>query len=84
MLNRLKTQDRVKIWENSGSLLCPFCLIISDSHDHLFFQCEFSNAIWNHCCSKTGIDVSYSNWNDLVLKMCSGLKSRSVENLIKK
>ena len=84
VLNRLKTQDRVKIWEKSGSLLCPFCFTISDSHDHLFFQCEFSNAIWNHCCSKSGIDVYYSNWNDLVLKISSGLKSRTVENLIKK
>ena len=84
VLNRLKTQDRVKCWEKSGSLLCPFCLKIPDSHDHLFFQCEFSHSIWKHCCSKAGIDISYSNWNDLVLKLSSVLNSRSIEILIKK
>ena len=84
VLNRLKTQDRVKCWEKSGSLLCPFCLKIPDSHDHLFFQCEFTHSIWKHCCSKAGIDISYSNWNDLVLKLSSVLNSRSIENLIKK
>ncbi|CAH1440394.1 unnamed protein product [Lactuca virosa] len=47
ILNRLKTQDRVRGWEVSGNLLCPFCAVTPDSHVHLFFKCDYSQLIWS-------------------------------------
>ncbi|GKE02345.1 putative reverse transcriptase domain-containing protein, partial [Tanacetum coccineum] len=39
---RLKTQNLMGIWEKNGDMRCVFCKNVSDSHDHLFFECEFS------------------------------------------
>ncbi|CAH1428278.1 unnamed protein product [Lactuca virosa] len=49
ILNRLKTHDRVKGWEISGNLLCPFCAISSDSHDHLLFKWKSVENLVNKC-----------------------------------
>ncbi|GJX79200.1 putative reverse transcriptase domain, reverse transcriptase zinc-binding domain protein [Tanacetum coccineum] len=47
---KLKTQDRVGSWEVSNSLarLCPLCDLQPDSHQHLFFDCHFSQQVWSH------------------------------------
>ncbi|XP_071714208.1 uncharacterized protein [Rutidosis leptorrhynchoides] len=44
MGEKLKTQDKLKHWEVSETqvLLCSLCEQVSDSHDHLFFNCAFS------------------------------------------
>lgn len=46
MLEKLKTQDKVILWDknqNSNSpSLCIFCSKVEDSHKHLFFECDFS------------------------------------------
>ncbi|GKB63767.1 RNA-directed DNA polymerase, eukaryota, reverse transcriptase zinc-binding domain protein [Tanacetum coccineum] len=39
---RLKTQDLMGIWEKNDDMRCVFCKKFPDSHDHLFFECEFS------------------------------------------
>ncbi|XP_052625870.1 uncharacterized protein LOC128132904 [Lactuca sativa] len=84
ILNRLKTQDRVRVWETSGILLCPFCNLIPDSHDHLFSNCEFSQSIWRHFCDKMRINLVMGGWNDLILKCCKLFYKDSGENLINK
>nr|GEU79801.1 hypothetical protein [Tanacetum cinerariifolium] len=45
ILGKLYTQDRIQKW-NNGILLCPLCSKVNDSHDHLFFKCDFSKEIW--------------------------------------
>nr|GEW35333.1 RNA-directed DNA polymerase, eukaryota, reverse transcriptase zinc-binding domain protein [Tanacetum cinerariifolium] len=47
---RLKTQDRIYSWEASSYLssLCPLCGLQPDSHDHLFFECPFSQQERNN------------------------------------
>ncbi|XP_052622964.1 uncharacterized protein LOC128128149 [Lactuca sativa] len=82
ILNRLKTQDRVRGWEVTSNLLCPFCEIVPDSHNHLFFNCDYTISIWRYFCNKVGINLLVDEWNDLVLKLCSLLNLKSVENLI--
>lgn len=84
ILGKLKTQDRVKIWETKGNLLCSLCLKVIDSHDHLFFKCEVSNQIWGYFCNKIGLRFRYDNWNDLVVKFSSHTKGKSFETVIKK
>ncbi|GJR61917.1 RNA-directed DNA polymerase, eukaryota, reverse transcriptase zinc-binding domain protein [Tanacetum coccineum] len=57
---RLKTQDKVARWDMSDSLLtvCPLCELVLDSHEHLFFECSFSQQIWNHMKSYAGLSSS--------------------------
>ncbi|GJZ43384.1 reverse transcriptase domain, reverse transcriptase zinc-binding domain protein [Tanacetum coccineum] len=57
---RLKTQDKVARWDMSDSLLtvCPLCELVSNSHEHLFFECPFAQQIWNHMKSYAGLSSS--------------------------
>ncbi|XP_071694347.1 uncharacterized protein [Rutidosis leptorrhynchoides] len=45
-LNRLNTQDRISKWMPNKNLSCCFCGMIHDSINHLFFRCDYSDAIW--------------------------------------
>ncbi|CAH1436138.1 unnamed protein product [Lactuca virosa] len=84
ILNRLKTQDRVRGWEVSGNLLCPFCAVTPDSHVHLFFKCDYSQLIWRYFCNKMGLNLFMDDWNELIMKLCSLFKRNSGENLVNK
>ncbi|GJT41695.1 reverse transcriptase zinc-binding domain-containing protein [Tanacetum coccineum] len=56
--HKLKTQDRVSVWDVSNAIgsTCSLCETTPDSHEHLFFICPFSNAVWSHMKSKAGLD----------------------------
>ncbi|GKD33443.1 integrase, catalytic region, zinc finger, CCHC-type containing protein [Tanacetum coccineum] len=45
---RLKTQDLLRPWDNVdvGNLSCSLCDLQEDSHEHLFFECNFSKQVW--------------------------------------
>ncbi|PWA46722.1 RNA-directed DNA polymerase, eukaryota, Reverse transcriptase zinc-binding domain protein [Artemisia annua] len=43
---RLKTHDKMFVWEHATDLKCVFCKQVPDSHNHLFFECPFSRKIW--------------------------------------
>ncbi|XP_023753688.1 uncharacterized protein LOC128134196 [Lactuca sativa] len=82
VLNRLKTQDRVRGWEMAGKLLCPFCEIVPDLHNHLFFNCDYTSRIWRYFCIKVGLNLKMVEWNDLILMLNRMLKLKTGENLI--
>ncbi|GKE84327.1 hypothetical protein Tco_1558069 [Tanacetum coccineum] len=45
---KLKTQELLRNWDvNTGSsLVCLFCSLVPDSHEHLFFDCTFTSRVW--------------------------------------
>lgn len=43
---RLLTQNRILIWKPNENLKCAFCYKCPDSHNHLFFTCDYSKSIW--------------------------------------
>lgn len=51
-LNRLPTRDRLISWGLSLRPGCVLCSAADESHSHLFFQCSFAAAVWNHCCGR--------------------------------
>nr|GEX06109.1 hypothetical protein [Tanacetum cinerariifolium] len=57
--HKLKTQDRVSIWDASASLgsVCSLCESTPDSHEHLFFLCPFSAAVWSQMKLRAGLDL---------------------------
>nr|GEU74329.1 hypothetical protein [Tanacetum cinerariifolium] len=46
---RLRTQDCLRSWEVDTDLavVCPLCETQPDSHEHLFFDCPFSQQVWS-------------------------------------
>ncbi|XP_024013389.1 uncharacterized protein LOC112087752 [Eutrema salsugineum] len=47
MLSRLPTKDRLRRWGLNGAPECVLCSGGLETHMHLFFECQFSSAIWN-------------------------------------
>nr|GEX29514.1 hypothetical protein [Tanacetum cinerariifolium] len=80
---RLKTQDKLARWDVSGSLstVCPLCELVPDSHEHLFFECSFSQQIWNHMKSYACLSNSsplLSHIMSIVTPIANRKSSRSV------
>ncbi|GKA27785.1 RNA-directed DNA polymerase, eukaryota, reverse transcriptase zinc-binding domain protein [Tanacetum coccineum] len=48
---KLLTQDRMKQVQK-GKLKCSLCNSCPDSHDHLFFNCQYARNIWHRISSK--------------------------------
>ncbi|KAJ9536707.1 hypothetical protein OSB04_un000092 [Centaurea solstitialis] len=61
--DRLPTQDRMRRWlPDDSNLLCSLCNQQMDSRDHLFFQCNYSNMVWNAVRSWIG-SVQIGSWS---------------------
>lgn len=41
-------------WNSNTYMKCPLCNILNDSHNHLFFECEYSKEIWTRLKAKMG------------------------------
>ncbi|KAG7537122.1 Reverse transcriptase zinc-binding domain [Arabidopsis suecica] len=49
---RLPTRDRLRRWGMTVPSSCVLCNSANETHDHLFFECSFSSAIWSFFASK--------------------------------
>ena len=83
---RLKTQDKLNTWDGSSSLinLCPLCELQPDSHEHLFFECFFSQQIWNHMKTYAGIGSSVPIFSHILASLIPIAKRRSSKSVIAK
>ncbi|XP_021845304.2 uncharacterized protein [Spinacia oleracea] len=45
--NRLPTKDRLVAWKITTVEDCPLCTTKKESAAHLFFECDYSAAVWN-------------------------------------
>lgn len=47
LLRKLKTQDRMKVWDgvNNSHNVCLLCKLVLETHEHLFFECPYSKEI---------------------------------------
>ncbi|GKB34240.1 zinc finger, PHD-type, C1-like protein [Tanacetum coccineum] len=54
---RLSTQDMLSLWFPEKQMQCPLCNKEMDSHDHLFFSCDYSSNVWNALITDVKIDV---------------------------
>lgn len=59
-LNRPPTADRMGHWNASQSSECILCRNFSESRDHLFFDCAFSQRIWESL-TKQLLKMDYTN-----------------------
>ncbi|GJV49018.1 reverse transcriptase zinc-binding domain-containing protein [Tanacetum coccineum] len=54
---RLVTQDRLARWYPSKTFSCALCDKCPDSHEHLFFKCEFSKTLWQAMVQKMNCNL---------------------------
>lgn len=71
-LNRLPTKDRPLSWGLQVSPGCVLCSspLVTESRDHLFFDCPYALALWNLFASRLNISTSRS-WTTTLSNMQS-------------
>ena len=82
--NKLCTQDKLQKWYPNKVYECSLCKNGLDSHNHLFFECEYSKEVWGMVSNKAKIHENEDTWEGIVNKMSSIGESRSVWEIIKK
>lgn len=63
---RLQTQDMLMKWNNNQNMNCPLCDLVNDSHNQLFFDCEFSKEIWDSLMDKLEERRMPFIWEDII------------------
>ena len=82
--NKLCTQDKIQKWYPNRQYECSLCKSDIDSHDHLFFKCEYSKVVWEKMRKMADIQDNESSWEETVNKMSLYNNSKSIWEIIRK
>ena len=52
---KLTTKDKLHRFGLHGPNYCSLCLLNKEDHNHLFFECSYSKAIWWYVCDRCDI-----------------------------
>ncbi|KAI8567999.1 hypothetical protein RHMOL_Rhmol02G0164200 [Rhododendron molle] len=55
LLGRLSTKDRLYSWGVVSDQRCVLCQVENESHEHLFFACAYSSAMWDSLLQRNNI-----------------------------
>nr|GEU71832.1 hypothetical protein [Tanacetum cinerariifolium] len=80
---KLATQDHMMKW-NQNLLLCPLCNKCHDSHEHLFFMCEYSSPIWNGVKWKMNMGRIPCNLSDIVNKVADLPCTNAIRSILRR
>ncbi|GJR96166.1 RNA-directed DNA polymerase, eukaryota, reverse transcriptase zinc-binding domain protein [Tanacetum coccineum] len=80
---RLMTQDKLLIWRPNEDLKCALCNKCADSHNHLFFTCEFSNEVWNDLLKLLNVRLS-RQWDHIVSEMKTLPSNKSIWSIVRR
>nr|GEU42773.1 hypothetical protein [Tanacetum cinerariifolium] len=86
MKKRLKKQDTLSTWDVDVGLtiVCPLCETQPDSHEHLFFDCFFSQQIWSRVKHFAGLLGLGSSLDSIVSILMPIAKRRSFKSCVGK
>ncbi|GJY50707.1 reverse transcriptase zinc-binding domain-containing protein [Tanacetum coccineum] len=63
---RLPTQDRLSKWYPNKEMKCALCSTMQDSHQHLFFKCQYSSLVWEKAVTKVKISKGNDDWKEVL------------------
>ena len=81
---RLQTHDRVMKWNNDPNMKCPLCKKVSDSHRHLFFECEYSGDVWKMLKDKLEIMWMSNSWSTIIEQYANDTCNSSIGSVLKR
>ncbi|GJU52774.1 RNA-directed DNA polymerase, eukaryota, reverse transcriptase zinc-binding domain protein [Tanacetum coccineum] len=84
VLGRLKTHDTMAMWEKNENLLCVFCGKVPDNHNHLFFDCDFPNGIWDEVKCMVRLDHAPNRWQDILEYVLSRPINKSIWSILQR
>ncbi|GJV42097.1 reverse transcriptase zinc-binding domain-containing protein [Tanacetum coccineum] len=83
---RLKTQDKLRAWDHVdwSNLTCALCELQPDSHEHLFFDCVFSQQVWSRVKDLAGLPNSVPSIDDILHDIAPFAKRRTSKSIVAK
>lgn len=82
--NKLMTQDKLIKWYPNKVMCCPLFKSMLDTHDHLFFQCQYSKEVWEAMKIKAKIQFNAGTWMETITEMSKFNNHSSIWCIIKK
>ncbi|KAK1407859.1 hypothetical protein QVD17_39486 [Tagetes erecta] len=88
MREKLLTQDKILGWnisrrKNMNMMCCLLCYADFDSHNHLFFECQFSSQVWLKTRRFAGLMSISPEWTSIKQWMIHA-QSKSIVNIVGK
>ncbi|GJW82458.1 reverse transcriptase zinc-binding domain-containing protein [Tanacetum coccineum] len=89
MRRSLKTQDRMQSWDVGPAvdltlLRCSLCDSQMDSHEHLFFECNFSSHVWTLVRKLAGMESVAHILEDIIAWFLPIAAKRTVNSIVGK
>ncbi|XP_022019843.1 uncharacterized protein LOC110919900 [Helianthus annuus] len=83
---KLWTQDRILRWNHAvtGSMnlmCCLLCYSEIETHEHLFFECQYSSSVWHKVRQKACMESVQHSWDEISAWLVARAKSKSVESI---
>jgi len=63
---KLTTQDKLHRFGIHGPNRCSLCLRHNEDHNHLFFECSYTKAIWWDVCDRCDIPRMTKGWDEWI------------------
>ncbi|GJV33899.1 RNA-directed DNA polymerase, eukaryota, reverse transcriptase zinc-binding domain protein [Tanacetum coccineum] len=79
---KLKTQDRIEVWQGYNDVKCSLCGVEPESHDHLFFDCCFSLKIWHQFRDLVKLDSAPNALSVLIPYIAGRPINRSIWSIL--
>lgn len=64
--NKFMTCDRMAKWGSYDMNACSLGMNGAESHDHLFFRCPYSVAVWGSLKANMRVEIAANGWNDII------------------
>ncbi|GJZ47562.1 RNA-directed DNA polymerase, eukaryota, reverse transcriptase zinc-binding domain protein [Tanacetum coccineum] len=81
---KLCTQDKLVKWCLNKSFECSLCKKVPDSHDHLFFGCDYAQKFWKMVCNIANLKLKEEKWDKILEEISRGNDNRSICGVIRK
>ncbi|GJS75796.1 putative reverse transcriptase domain-containing protein [Tanacetum coccineum] len=70
--------------EKNGDMRCVFFKNVLDSHDHLFFECEFSKKVWDSLKCMVRMDHALDCWSQIKEFMLKRPINKSIWSILQR
>ncbi|GJR69254.1 hypothetical protein Tco_0015319, partial [Tanacetum coccineum] len=87
--NSIRPSSDKVIWSDADissslSMLSPLCDLQPDSHEHLFFECSFSQQVWNYMKTYAGMSTSVPVFSSTLASLIPIVKRKSSKSVMVK
>lgn len=87
MHKRLKTQDRLQVWDgvlDVSKLRCFLCNQVLELYNHLFFVCCFAKQVWKHLLYFAKLDKVTYVWDELIEQLRTQSHRNTIWSIIRR